>query len=81
MDGNSATCRTLAISEVLQRVLSFVGISDNAQCARVSRHWSDLALDRVWCHLDEPLPLFEILSPFAREESAPDAVKLVSETS
>lgn len=55
--------RVLAAPELLDIVLSFLHDKDNANNARVSKRWSQAALDVLWRRVDDVSRLFELLTP------------------
>lgn len=55
--------RALAIPEVLSKIMTYVNKRDQAICARVSKYWSEIALDRLWDTLASIVPLLELLCP------------------
>ena len=45
---DTAMPRVLAISEILDTIMSFSDLKTAARCARVCKLWSDIALNRTW---------------------------------
>lgn len=58
----------LAIYDVLMHILSYSQQRDLAAAARVSRVWSDVALDCLWREIESVLPLVEILFPLVETD-------------
>lgn len=58
--------RTLSISEVLDRVLSFNDRADSSRCACVCKAWLEVALDHVWREVDTVKALFQLLGTLER---------------
>ncbi|KAG8920000.1 hypothetical protein FRC01_000986 [Tulasnella sp. 417] len=51
----------LAVPELLAHVFSFATASTLSSCALVCKQWSEVALDRLWRHLESMFPLLELL--------------------
>ena len=75
----ATTNRVLEIPEILELVFSFLDREDNFQNLVVCKNWSELALNNLWRHVDDPIRLFSILSPMGPAPSAlafgPDRIK------
>ncbi|KAI1793729.1 hypothetical protein LXA43DRAFT_203262 [Ganoderma leucocontextum] len=58
----TTTHRVLAIPEIVELVFSFLGDVENANNARVSKGWSEVALDLLWRRVDNLPRLFSLLA-------------------
>ncbi|KAL5513864.1 hypothetical protein ACEPAG_2625 [Sanghuangporus baumii] len=56
----------LQIPELLRLIFAHLSSSYQLRCALVCKGWSEIALDVLWCKLDDPLPLFRLLAPWNR---------------
>ncbi|KAI0773038.1 hypothetical protein BD413DRAFT_690697 [Trametes elegans] len=65
----STTQRVLGIPEILELVFSFLETKDAAQCARVCKGWSAIALDSLWRDVDDLHRLFSLLAPIVARET------------
>ncbi|KAG6865690.1 hypothetical protein C0991_000304 [Blastosporella zonata] len=61
--------RVLAISELLDMVFQFLDDTSNASNARVSKQWSELALDVLWKEVSNLRRLFALLAPLEKTSS------------
>ncbi|KIO32394.1 hypothetical protein M407DRAFT_214358 [Tulasnella calospora MUT 4182] len=72
----------LAVPELLTNVLSFATHSTLASCALVCKQWSEVALARLWRHLESVFPLLELVMdlelPRNWELNVPDALQTLS---
>lgn len=55
--------RVLDIPELLSKVFELLDDEANAVNAQVSRKWSEIALDYIWCDVEDLYHLFTILAP------------------
>lgn len=51
----------LAVPELLASILSFATSSTLASCAVMCKPWSQVALDKLWKHMDSVFPLLELV--------------------
>ncbi|KAH9934608.1 hypothetical protein B0H21DRAFT_813518 [Amylocystis lapponica] len=58
----------LNINELIVVIFSYLDERSLARAASVSKLWAEIALDCLWRNVDDLLPLFSILCPFARPE-------------
>ncbi len=58
----TTTYRVLAIPEIVELVFSFLDDAERANNARVSKGWSEVALDLLWRSVDDLPRLFGLLS-------------------
>jgi len=65
----STVHRVLGIPELLDMIFRFLddgGGASNASNARVSRQWSEIALDTLWRDVNDPYRLFGLLAPLQK---------------
>ncbi|KAG6902354.1 hypothetical protein C0995_001151 [Termitomyces sp. Mi166 len=67
--GSSPISRVLAIPELLDMVFQFLDDTSNASNARVSKHWSEIALDVMWKEVLNLHRLFSLLAPLEKSGS------------
>ncbi|PIL34577.1 hypothetical protein GSI_03356 [Ganoderma sinense ZZ0214-1] len=64
----TTTHRVLAIPEIVELVFSFLDDAERANNARVSKGWSEVALDLLWRSVDDLPRLFGLLAQLDRHE-------------
>ena len=70
----------LTLPEILGEIFAYNYSFTTAQCARVSKSWSEVALDQLWRSLNTPLPLFKLLAPMWLEDFSDDLEALSDDT-
>lgn len=55
--------RVFDIPELLSKIFELLHEKDNGVNAQVSRKWSEIALDYIWCDVKDLYRLFTILAP------------------
>ncbi|KAI5118740.1 hypothetical protein M0805_000069 [Coniferiporia weirii] len=68
--------RIIRIPEMLDIIFSHNHCSQNARCARVSRSWSDVALNHVWRERPPLKALFQLLAPLVPSNNMPQTETL-----
>jgi len=71
----STVHRVLGIPELLDMIFRFLDDASNASNARVSRQWSEIALDTLWRDVNDPYRLFGLLAPLQKSDGHGDYVR------
>lgn len=66
LSAHSLMHRVLAIPELLDMIFGFLDEGSNASNARVSKQWSDIALDTLWRDVSDLHRLFGLLAPLEK---------------
>lgn len=59
----SSVNRVLSIPELLDLIFGFLDPQSNTNNAYVSKQWSEIALDYVWCQVPWLARVFRLLAP------------------
>jgi hypothetical protein len=66
LSAHSLMHRVLAIPELLDMIFGFLDEGFNATNARVSKQWSEIALDTLWRDVSDLYRLFGLLAPLEK---------------
>ncbi|KNZ81377.1 hypothetical protein J132_00962 [Termitomyces sp. J132] len=75
--GSSTVSRVLAIPELLFMIFQFLDDASNASNVRVSKRWSEIALDVLWKEVLNLHHLFSLLAPLEQSGSTYKFIRLL----